>query len=165
MNLKHLYLNSFSDDPYANMLQNVRAAQSKGFVGDTVLVITPEIMVVDSFDNNTLIRFAETIILNDYAMYLNELYPKDVAKLLDDYILTGEKPIEIDDRPLYHEAKDSEIGTCLTSYKKGCGKWIDTLRGCPFSNAGGLISETMSVNETRIIELWRKMVPLYSAVL
>ena len=52
----------------------------------------------------------------------------------------------------------------LVTYHKGCGKWIDRSKGCPFSSAGGLVTPDLTVNETRIIELWKKMVPLYQVV-
>lgn len=67
-------------------------------------------------------------------------------------------------REIVKEAKETEDLWSLVDCQKGCGKWIPSLRGCPLSNAGGLISEEMTVNENRIIELWKRMVALYSAV-
>lgn len=65
---------------------------------------------------------------------------------------------------LFPEAKDSVELIELISFEKGCGRWINTAKGCPFSSAGGLVSTEMTVNEARIIELWKRMVPLYNTV-
>jgi hypothetical protein len=65
---------------------------------------------------------------------------------------------------LCHEAKLENTPQTIVSYKEGCGKWLNTAKGCPFSNAAGLVSEDMTPNERSVIELWDKMVPVYSAV-
>lgn len=67
--------------------------------------------------------------------------------------------------PLWVEANDSDSLSCLVSYQKGCGRWIDTLKGCPFSSAIALTSESMTVNELRINNLWQKMTPLFNSVI
>lgn len=67
--------------------------------------------------------------------------------------------------PVFVEAKESDELCCLVSYKKGCGKWLDTLKGCPFSSAAGLATIAMTANENRIIELWKKMCSLYKALI
>jgi hypothetical protein len=62
------------------------------------------------------------------------------------------------------QAKEMTGRQSIVNYIKGCGRWIDTMKGCPFSSASGMIIEGMTVNEHRIIELWKKMVPVYNAV-
>jgi hypothetical protein len=81
----------------------------------------------------------------------------------DRYIISKEFPI-LEDESLSFEARETKSSNSLIDYKKGCGKWIDTKKGCPFSSVGGLISTDMTVNEQIIFELWRKTVPLYNSI-
>jgi len=89
------------------------------------------------------------------------------AKNLEDawnaYALTGTIP-NLQQLSVIVEAKETEESKSLVSYKKGCGKWIHTKKGCPFASAGGLVDEVMTINEQKIVDLWRKMVPLYSSI-
>ena len=88
---------------------------------------------------------------------------KQSSALMDKLLLEGES-LAREENALCHSAKDTNEPQWLVTYTKGCGRWIDTSTGCPFSNASGLVSATMTVNERKIIEMWRKMVPLYQAV-
>lgn len=85
------------------------------------------------------------------------------SKILDKLVLND---AELEDTKfnLGAEAKESENVGSLISYNKGCGRWLNTARGCPFSSAAGLIATNMTINENRIINLWKKMVPLYNVV-
>lgn len=62
------------------------------------------------------------------------------------------------------DAKECDDLSPLISFRKGCGNWINTRKGCPFSSAGGLLGEVMTVNEQEIFDLWQNMVPLYSSI-
>ena len=94
---------------------------------------------------------------------------KDLSSFANDYFFENnflhryeEEEVEIGG--LCPEANETKELSPLVTYRKGCGKWIDTLKGCPFSSAAGLASTEMTVNETRIIELWGTMCGLYNAV-
>lgn len=82
----------------------------------------------------------------------------DVDEILNDVLLDA-KTLEINE--FCHEAKETETLSSIVSYQKGCGKWIHKLKGCPFSNAAGLVTSDMTVNEIRIIDLWKRMCQLY----
>lgn len=88
---------------------------------------------------------------------------KDLEDAWNKHVLTGSIP-NLQTLNLITEANETDEPKSLVSYKKGCGKWIHKKIGCPFSSAGGLINEVMTVNEQKIVELWRKMVPLYSSI-
>lgn len=62
------------------------------------------------------------------------------------------------------EAKECPEPAGFVSYRKGCGRWIHTATGCPFSSAGGLVTAEMTANEHKVVGLWQRMVPLYDAV-
>ncbi len=64
----------------------------------------------------------------------------------------------------WKEAKDTKELWPLIGYTKGVGKWLHKSKGCPFSSAGGLASDEMTVNEHRIIDLWKRMTTLFSSV-
>jgi hypothetical protein len=86
----------------------------------------------------------------------------NVEEMMNAYMLDGMKLP--DTEPICVEAKECDEPSCLVSYQKGCGKWIDTSKGCPFSNAAGLALTTMTINENRVIDLWKKMCTLYSVL-
>ena len=113
---------------------------------------------------STLNKTDYTLLIDDSVLFSNNLNKDQLSEIWSDYSLTGNLSETVIEKKICYEAKDEESG-CLSNFRKGCGKWIHTMKGCPFSSAGGMIAETMTVNELRIIELWRKMVPLYSAVL
>lgn len=146
---------------YPNWLNALKLSQEKGLINQPVLTVKPYVMAIDSLDDEMLIRFEEkTTWVDEDAIYINK---KNVEKMIDDYYLDGFSH-EINSEKLCVEAKSSNILHPLVCYKKGCGRWIDTAKGCPFSNAGGLINSELTANETRVIKLWKKMVPLYHAV-
>ncbi len=127
-----------------------------------VLVVKPYVMAIDVLDDNLLSLF------NKINFYINEnivfLKNKNIKNIIDEYFLEEKTP-SMSSETICFEAKELEIPCSLVSYKKGCGRWIDTSKGCPFSSAGGLVTLEMTANETRVIELWKKMVPLYHAVI
>lgn len=119
------------------------------------LVLTPLTMVLEKFKKPN-----ESFIANEHVIFSNSVDEFD--NWLNAIQLEG-KGFNDPENTYCKEAKETKKATNLVSYKKGCGRWIDTLRGCPFSNAAGLATEDMTVNERRIIEMWKRMVNLYSA--
>lgn len=155
--------NPFTTDKseQANWLHAVAVAIGEKLVGDTLLVVKPLTMALETFDPKVLSRLNESDqVIDEDAWFLRK---PDAEGMLNAFYLE-EKELERSSERLCPEAKEEENVACLVSYRKGCGKWIDTSKGCPFSSAAGLASTGMTVNEHRIIELWKKMVPLYNAV-
>lgn len=150
------YVNPMGLSPLVEQINCVKIAQL-----ENLLAINDRILVLDTLDENTLkiINNTETNVDSQHnVQFLKQL---NARELLNKILLEDQIPYA---QPLCSEAKESESVVCLASYRKGCGKWIDTLKGCPFSNAAGLASTEMTVNENRIIELWKKMCSMYSAI-
>lgn len=144
-----------------NYLDYARRAQQKKMVGDNILVIEPLVMAIDVFDQKILdLINSEDIFLDTDNNTLFMSNP-NIDKILNEI---GLEDKQLPTTKFCMEAKGTEILAPLVSYQKGCGKWIDKSKGCPFSSAAGLTSPKMTVNENRIIELWKKMCSLYSAV-
>jgi hypothetical protein len=122
-------------------------------LGETVLVLPSLTMVVDVLDKKVIdeVNSKETFFWSDGDILMFKGLNKDTI---------CECPVPIE---LIKDAKHESLCS-LVDCRKGCGKWIPTLRGCPLSNAEGLISEDMTMNENRVIALWKQMVALYSAV-
>lgn len=149
------------NDNYLNWLGALKKSQEKNLINQPVLLIRPYVMAIDKLNKNFLEKLENNFLwLNEDAFFIKN---QNIDKLIDDYCLEGNKK-EISTDNLCIDVKSSEVLFPLVCYKKGCGRWIDTARGCPFSNAGGLITSESTANETRVIELWKKMVPLYHAV-
>lgn len=146
-----------SDDLVANWLDCINKCKSK--LGNQILVTSPLVVTTSPLDEET----TKTMNSKDscFDQHLWFLRNADVQEMIDKHFLEG--TFSITDS-FSVEAKNAENAHCLVSYKKGCGKWIHTLKGCPFSNAAGLVSSSMTVNENRIIELWKRMCSLYSVI-
>ncbi len=142
-------------------LDCVRLMTESGEINGPVLIIKPLMMAVDTFDPKFL-NFLnnESDWRNNNVCYLRD---NKIKNLIDDYYLSDWMPKNLNECMCF-EAKESNNFHPIISYKKGCGRWIDTSKGCPFSSAGGLISDDMTLNENRVIELWKKMVSLYNSV-
>jgi len=140
----------------ANLLEAAKIIRKT----ESVLVIPHLTMALKPLDSNLLGLFNyEKPILGNNAIFLKNT---NIDEILNNLLL-NEKTIEINDFCL--EAKETEKLSSIVSYQKGCGKWIHKLKGCPFSNAAGLVSYDMTVNEVRIVDLWKRMCQLYSVVL
>lgn len=140
-------VNPFCDLEFINWLEIISKINSK-----ELLVLRPLTMCLE-----TLEQKPEFTILNKNLWYLKDF---DAKKAIDDYYLQEKELIYTD---LYcPEAKEEEGFVKFCSYHKGCGKWKNTSKGCPFSSAAGHASIGMTVNEKRIIDLWKKMVTLYN---
>lgn len=155
--------NPFASEPMEqiNWLHAIRAALEENLIGDTLLVLRPLAMVLEPFDSKLLSRLNQSDLWIDEDVWF--MRRPDLNGMMDAYYLEDKIVQKSTDR-LCLEAKEEPSAAALVSYKKGCGRWIDTSKGCPFSSAAGLVSTEMTVNETRIVELWKKMVPLFNAV-
>jgi len=145
-----------------NLLDATRTAVKAFAMRDRILVVEPLTMAIDPLSPDLLEMLNEdnTLLEAEGVLYMHDA---DIDELLNATMLYEQSPFE--HQPLCVEAKETEDLTSLVSYRKGCGKWIDTSKGCPFSNAAGLATATMTVNEKRIIELWKKMCSLYSTLI
>lgn len=167
LNLPIFYTKKIYDDPYLHYLQIYR--ESKRFVRDKVLLLPTDMMVIDMLDEKLLELMNNkdnSTSIDNNIWYFNEVSVLEAKDMMDDIGLS-DQPLAGKYQPvsLYKEAKESVELSPIVSYIKGCGRWIHTMQGCPFSSASGFITDDMTVNERRIIELWRKMVSLYSVVL
>ena len=149
-------------DSIANRFNAIRQALQRTMIGDNILVIPPLAVVIDVLDAKIALKMQETSVWIDEDVWF--LQKPNITKLLDQHFLT-DVALDHHDGVLCVEANETETLTWLVSHGKGCGKWINTLRGCPFSSAAGLATTTMTVNENRIIELWKRMCPLYNALM
>lgn len=151
-----------SDDRPVHILSGAHKMVAKRQESTAVMIVDPLVVATDLLDGKTLTRLNESFtILDDHVWYMKN---PDYRVMIDDWYLTGWRPTRAEES-LVAEAKETREPACLVSYKKGCGRWIDTAVGCPFSSAGGLVADDMTANEHRVIELWKKMVTLYSAVI
>lgn len=149
--------NPLSDDPVLNKLDALKHSGLQG----SVLIVSPLVAAIDSFDKKTVsVLNKEDEIFENHVWYLQN--PNPTALL--DAVGLGEKLISNKDDRLCVEAKETESLMSIVSYEKGCGRWINTAKGCPFSSAGGLTCSGMTANETRVNNLWRQMAALYNAV-
>jgi hypothetical protein len=152
------HFNPIYNDLYNDILVGVQHAHQQKLVEKNILTIVPLTMAIDVLDQKTLDIFnlKEDVLLNLGTETQWFLRHSDVNAILNEEIEPHKYTFCV-------EANETKTLSPLVNYQKGCGKWIDTLKGCPFSNAAGLASTEMTINENRIIELWKKMCNLYSA--
>lgn len=156
------------DDSLSNNLEAVRLATARGLLGKNVLVLPYLTAAIEILDQNMLEEMnSKKIWINGDVMFMrfNNYTVSDLLNnyLLQEDILANFTEGDIGQGALCMEAKETRKVSSIVSYRNGCGKWIDTSKGCPLSSAAGLALTTMTVNENRIIELWKKMCTLYSA--
>ena len=150
------------NDPIASRLDSIDKAISQKIINGPILVIRDLIMAIDVLDTELVEKMnCNSQILDNDVWFMKEL---NIQRIMNSYLL-DENAIKIQEKCLFSEAKETNDIRSLVSYQKGCGKWIDTLKGCPFSNASGLMNMDMTLCENRIIELWKKMCSLYSVVI
>ena len=163
LKLNLFFHNPFThNDPVANRLDAIHRAIGRKMVDINILVIPPLIMSIDVLDHQTITEMQEKNIWMDECVWF--LQKPNIKEMINQHFLE-EKEIHYDPIPLCVEANETAEVSWLVSHQKGCGKWIDTLRGCPFSSAAGLATMAMTVNEHRIIELWKRMCPIYNALM
>lgn len=151
---------------YLNWLNILLAAKSNNLVKNCVLMISELTMVLQPLPDNMLAILNGTLPfrwINEHAWYVKDHNAKEIDKYLKDYhelnLSSFTSTVEMS---LCYDAKSETKLRTFVNYKKGCGRWIHTARGCPFANAAGLMSEDMTPNEKSIIELWDRMVPVYN---
>jgi len=165
MNIPYHYRNLFSkDDEIINML-NCLKKETKD--GDNVLIVK-EVMALREFGTdllNTLNKDIDLVESQD-AWYFNNISIQKINQMLNNHEFhqNWKLGLKICKEPLLCSYAKDEAISCLSSLKKGCGRWIDTLKGCPLSNAAEFVSEEMTINEIKIISLWEKMVPMYNSL-
>lgn len=146
---------------FLNWLSAINISERLGLVSQPLLVVSPYVMAIDTLNEDLLNIFNnKTICVNENVWFLNNI---NIEETLNNCVL-NESEICVSKEKIYFEAKETNDLKSIVSYKKGCGRWINKAKGCPFSNAGGLVTPEMTASESKIIELWKKMVPLYNAV-
>ena len=146
---------------FINWLNAINLSEKGGFISQPVLVVRPCVMAIDVLDSVTLEKLnKQNILANEDAWFFKDT---NVEQIFNNCAL-NESEICISETQICYEAKEFADPKSIVCYRKGCGRWIDTAKGCPFSNAGGLVTTEMTANEIKIIDLWKKMVPLYHAV-
>lgn len=159
-----LYYVPFKNEKIVDQLQTILIGIQKNLLTENVLVVDPNIVIADCLSVNLLdLLNSQTLIKNEAAIFVRNANKERVAELIDDFWLLGSVS-PTSETPLYGEAKNNNDEHSLISYFKGCGRWIDTMKGCPLASAGALVSSEMSVNEVRIIELWKEAASFYSAI-
>ena len=146
--------NKFSTD--STFLNKVNSVTKLKLIGK-ILVIEPLTMILAPLSPETISKMNE----NSSSESLLVLDGEKAKEIIDNFILND---LILSSNSLVFEAKETPHLAEIVSYKKGCGKWINTSVGCPFSNAAGLISTDMTANERKVIELWKKLVRLYNVV-
>lgn len=155
--------NIFSKDcpDFLNCLNAINFSQKLNLVQQPLLVVKPYVMSIDTLNKDILnILNNKHLCINEDLWFLNNL---DVEEIFNNCVLNNTEMC-LSKENICFEAKETNELKSIISYKKGCGRWINTAKGCPFSNAGGLVTPEMTINESKVINLWKKMVPLYHAV-
>jgi hypothetical protein len=148
LKIPHFYTKNIFDDDQANKLGIAIQAKNRHFFNEKeLLILTPLTMILKPLPH------LSNFLADEHAMFIS-----CHDDIIDDKVLNN----SIVDN-LCIEAKEVHLLSSIVSYKKGCGRWINKLRGCPFSNAAGLASVEMTQNEHHIINMWKQMTSLYEA--
>jgi len=162
--LKTIGVTSRKADPLVDYLACLVAAYNE--VGSKRFLLLPShCIVTDALSDELVEKFNEHQLWMDTECMLPAYSAMNSLALENAYndSVLGSELSHVQKTTICREAKSEEPHS-IVSYRKGCGRWIDKMKGCPYSSAGGLIEEIMTVNESRIISLWEKMVCLYSSV-
>lgn len=157
---KFFYSNNFED---LNILWAADIFLKKEILNIPLLVIKPYVVLNNIFNKKILSLFQKNIIYKEEKIYF--INKNNLKEKINDFYLKENELWQKEENTYCLEAKENEDSWPLISFEKGCGRWINTAKGCPFSNAAGLVSQEMNINEKKIIELWKKMVPLYQATI
>jgi hypothetical protein len=153
LKIPHLFCKNEFSDPIANHLCLAKKAIKMKFINEkSPLLILSDLMIVNNAD------FERILSLDENSGFIPE--PQEIDELINKRMLKNFKT----EHALSVEVKEKSEIHPIGSYKKGCGRWIDKLKGCPFSNAAGLATEDMTINEFLVIDSWKKMTPLYQAI-
>lgn len=161
LRVPHIFQNAVFERQHAHYLQTASLCAT-----DTLgtLVVSPWVMFVNPLNDHLHELFNDDMHVHTYdahCMFLRYRGTQAFNKAIDDVMLGVSTATE---SLIAHEAKDHSDPWPIISNYKGCGKWIHTMKGCPFSSATGMTGHDMTCNEWKIIEQWRRMVPLYNAV-
>jgi hypothetical protein len=126
-----------------------------------LLVLNSSVMVIDTLEADMIRAMEKQDEIFDSEAWFLKNY--NLTSLMNEYMLEG-TGVNVEQNVLCSEVKTAENPRALVSCTKGCGKWIHTLKGCPFSNVNGLMTTEMNVSEKRVFDLWRQMCYLYSVV-
>jgi hypothetical protein len=162
LSVPHWYRNAnpSCDDRLEAALQ---ARKSKRLISERMLVVDALTMFVD------VLTSQQRSILNAVTKVWTEIGLRIVGPLSDDGLADAIFEKSLDDpveevHGICQNVKNAEGYHSIVNYSKGCGKWIDKMKGCPFASASGMVANEMTLSETRVIDLWRKMSPIYGAV-
>ena len=169
LNIRTFYQKPFSENKELSQLVLLLDAVSHGLLGEITMVVPALTMAIDVLDVNLVntVNTEDSLFWPDQDVWvMKNITQAKVEEMINRCVLENISLADLQQTKvtLIQEAKEFKDMWPLVTYKKGCGKWIHTLKGCPLSNAGGLIAEDMTVNENRIFDLWKRMVALYSAV-
>jgi hypothetical protein len=153
---------------YINKLLSVKAILQRNFAKTPLLCIEPDVLLTESLDTDKLNEFIEKnkcIQSEDGKVWFIPNY-QSVLDLIDDYFLKDTENIP----SVPHLCVDAQSDpNPIVTFDKGCGrfvtaKWIDKKKGCPFGKALRFQTDSLTVNEKRILDLWKKLAPLYKAI-
>ncbi len=152
LKIPHFFCKNEFADPIANHLSLAKKAIDINFLDkETPFLMLSDLMIVNNTD------FERILLLDENSGFIPD--PKEIDKLINERMLKNFETKDV----LSVEVKEKYDIHPIASYKKGCGRWINKLKGCPFSNAAGLATEDMTINEFLVIDSWKKMTPLYQA--
>ena len=165
LKIRHLFQNQFSEDEFLNKIQNLKIAADQGFIKKKTLVVEKSTMAIDTLNEHLLdlINTNEEIVVNKNICYFPKTNKDYLNKLLDNYFLETTNNEET--TYFCYDVKEIDEPVTFVSFEKGCGTWINKLKGCPFSGAERFISIGINVNESRVIELWKKMTCLFNVAM
>jgi len=164
------YYNSVSDDcQYINKLISLKEILQRNFTKAPILCIDPDVALTESLDTDNLNHLLEKnkCIQSDNKKVWFLPDSQFISKLIDDYYLSDNSPELPCCSWLCGDTQSSP--NPLVTFEKSCGrfvtsKWIDKNKGCPFGKANRFQTDSLTVNEKRILDLWKKLTPLYKAV-
>lgn len=169
LNIPITHINKFDKNDVLNKFHILNMLIDQESLDVKTLLIDTSVMALDSLNVDLINLFNQSqtkLHINRNIWFINDLEKVVLNDILDEYTLSGSFNDAIcHSEILAMEAKDTPEPSVFATYNSGCGRWVGTMQGCPFSNASSLVADEVTVNEMRIIELWRKMVSLYSTVL
>jgi len=170
LNVKFTYYsNKSKQSQHLNRLLSLKTILKKNMSRTPLLCIEPDVLLTgdldvdilnDYYDKNQCVKSEN----NKVWFITNEQF---VLDSIDDYFLKNSEPNMDICTSLCKDAKST--ANSLITYEKGCGrfvtaKWIDNKKGCPFGKASRFRTDSLTTNEKRMLDLWRKLVPLYKAI-
>jgi hypothetical protein len=158
MRIPHRFVNP-ADHREETILNALLMANTEGLLPDgrDTLVITSHVMALQQLEALP----SHACWAGPDCLWVPKATAAVIKELVNSYMLAD---LGLSEVHFVQEAKEATNPGTFVSIRKGVGTWIDTKKGCPFSSAASVMAEDITVNELRIVELWRKMVSLYNAV-